>query len=92
MNQKSKKTNRKLTWIELFFCIFLSFKKASLESNLYRNQRLDNKIISVSSESLRLKFSLLNKIAKLVIELNISVIYNLFQDMFVQSHIVQNPT
>ena len=74
MNQKSKKTNRKLTWIELFFAFFLSFKKASLESNLYRNQRLDNKIISVSSESLRLKFSLLNKIVKIVIELNIFVI------------------
>ena len=31
---------------------------------------------------LRTKFSLLNKIAELVIELNIFVIYNFFKDMF----------
>ena len=35
-----------------------------------------------SSINLRTKFSLLNKIADLVAELNIFVIYNLFYDMF----------
>ena len=35
-----------------------------------------------SSINLRTKFSLLNKIAELVIELNIFVIYNFFKDMF----------
>ena len=32
-----------------------------------------------------------NEIGKLVIELNIFVIYNLFQDMFDQYHFVLNP-
>ena len=37
----------------------------------------------------RLKFSLLNKIAELMIEMNSLVIYNLFLDMFVQKYFGQ---
>ena len=41
------------------------------------------------SISLRLKFSLLNKNAEFMIELNIFVIYNLFLDMFAQKYFGQ---